>query len=283
MKVTVSVDKSLVEKLRRRDFFYNLKATSVATGKRASRAKGQGLEFYGYSQFTQGDSLKFVDWKLYSRTGKLYSKNFHEEKRLTVAIYLDLSDSMLYDFEKIQAAWQIVCAFTYIGILNRDKVLLRLNEFQVIDSLAKARFLLSEYELSSKKNSESELSRFLSFLRIPSIFVWISDFLDPLDEQEKIVKLLSSQSAKIFLIQVLSKKEIFPELKKSVLVVDPENINERKIAGPSSLEDFKLNFRTHQRKLQELCRSYRIDLVTLDNPLGVKDFILKYCPKIRYG
>lgn len=57
---------------------------------------GFSAEFAEHKSYNQGESTKHIDWKLYARTDKLYSKQYEEETNLRCHLILDNSTSMHY-------------------------------------------------------------------------------------------------------------------------------------------------------------------------------------------
>lgn len=64
------------------------------TGLHKSPYHGFSVEFAEHRQYMPGDDLKFLDWKVYARTGRYYVKRFEEETNLKSYILLDISKSM---------------------------------------------------------------------------------------------------------------------------------------------------------------------------------------------
>ena len=57
---------------------------------------GYSAEFAQYRHYRQGDDLKHVDWKLFGRSGRLYTRQFRETTNLSALFVLDASASMAY-------------------------------------------------------------------------------------------------------------------------------------------------------------------------------------------
>src|ERR687894_3179489 len=57
---------------------------------------GYSAEFSQYRHYRRGDDLKYVDWKLFARTDRLYTKQFRETTNLVGQIAFDVSGSMDY-------------------------------------------------------------------------------------------------------------------------------------------------------------------------------------------
>jgi uncharacterized protein (DUF58 family) len=55
---------------------------------------GYSAEFSQYRHYRPGDDLRYVDWKAYARTGRLYSRQFHETANMGALFAIDASRSM---------------------------------------------------------------------------------------------------------------------------------------------------------------------------------------------
>lgn len=57
---------------------------------------GFSAEFAEHKIYNQGESTKHIDWKLYAKTDKLYTKRYDEETNLRCHLIIDNSSSMHY-------------------------------------------------------------------------------------------------------------------------------------------------------------------------------------------
>jgi uncharacterized protein (DUF58 family) len=55
---------------------------------------GYSTEFSAYRQYTQGDDLRRIDWKVWGRTDEFYVKQFEDDTNMRCQIFLDTSASM---------------------------------------------------------------------------------------------------------------------------------------------------------------------------------------------
>lgn len=55
----------------------------------------KGLEFDKIVQYTPGDDVRRIDWKLYAKTKKLFIRTYKEERNFDIIIIVDVSNSML--------------------------------------------------------------------------------------------------------------------------------------------------------------------------------------------
>ncbi|MEW6423695.1 MAG: DUF58 domain-containing protein [Bacillota bacterium] len=83
--------------LRRLEGYRLIRQTPVygrPGGVRRSLQKGGAVEFADYREYAPGDELRRVDWKAYARLGRLYVKEFLDERQQTTLFLLDVSASM---------------------------------------------------------------------------------------------------------------------------------------------------------------------------------------------
>ena len=66
------------------------------SGMHKSPFHGFSAEFAEHKVYNNGESTKHIDWKLYARTDKLYTKKYEEETNLRCHLILDNSSSMHY-------------------------------------------------------------------------------------------------------------------------------------------------------------------------------------------
>src|SRR3954454_14185507 len=73
----------------------------LRTGGHRSPFHGYSTEFRQHRPYRVGDDLKYLDWKLFARSDRLYTRQFRETTNLSVMLVLDSSASMAYPLEKI--------------------------------------------------------------------------------------------------------------------------------------------------------------------------------------
>ena len=66
------------------------------TGIHKSPFHGFSAEFAEHKIYNNGDSTRHIDWKLFAKTDKLYTKRYEEETNMRCHIILDQSASMYY-------------------------------------------------------------------------------------------------------------------------------------------------------------------------------------------
>lgn len=64
------------------------------TGLHPSAVRGVSAEFVEHRGYRPGDDLRFLDWRIYGRSDRLFLRQFQEERNLTAMLCLDVSRSM---------------------------------------------------------------------------------------------------------------------------------------------------------------------------------------------
>lgn len=70
--------------------------TGAYAGRHASPQRGHSVEFADYREYTPGDEVGDVDWKIYGRSDKLFIKLFEHYSDMAVTLLIDGSASMHY-------------------------------------------------------------------------------------------------------------------------------------------------------------------------------------------
>ena len=68
----------------------------LVAGMHRSPYRGFSVEFAEHREYAPGDDLRYLDWKVYGRTDKLYLKQYEDETNLICYLALDISRSMTY-------------------------------------------------------------------------------------------------------------------------------------------------------------------------------------------
>ncbi len=79
-------------------------ALSSGAGERRSSFAGSGGEFLEHRIYEAGDELRFIDWNVYARSGKLFVRRFAAERATRVYAVLDTSASMTNKLELAKSA-----------------------------------------------------------------------------------------------------------------------------------------------------------------------------------
>jgi len=94
-------------------------------GLHRSPYRGFSVEFAEYRQYSPGDDIKYLDWKVYGKTDRYYLKQFESETNLVCYIILDASGSMGYrsnpeGLSKLEYGSYLAACLAYFMMRQRD-------------------------------------------------------------------------------------------------------------------------------------------------------------------
>lgn len=108
------------------DLQARLVVEGYVAGLHKSPYHGFSVEFAQHREYVQGDDIRHVDWKMWSKTDKYYLKQYEEETNLLSYLLLDTSESMAYASEghvsKLQYAQWVAAALAYLVLQQQDSV-----------------------------------------------------------------------------------------------------------------------------------------------------------------
>src|SRR5215213_11467827 len=90
------VSPSELSALRDLELLARTTVEGLRQGLHRSPFHGFSAEFSQYRHYRPGDDLKYVDWKAFARTDRLYSRQFRETTSMVCQIAFDASASMDY-------------------------------------------------------------------------------------------------------------------------------------------------------------------------------------------
>ncbi len=100
-------------------------AESLTAGAHTSRRRGRGIDFDEVRAYQPGDDIRAMDWRVTARTGKPYTKLFHEERERPTLIAVDIGRSMQFGtrvaFKSVVAA-RVAALWAWCGARNGDRV-----------------------------------------------------------------------------------------------------------------------------------------------------------------
>lgn len=91
------VTSSELQSLRDLELMTKATVEGLRQGLHRSPFHGYSAEFAQYRHYRPGDDLKYVDWKVFARTDRIYTRQFRETTNLSALLVIDISRSM--DFQ----------------------------------------------------------------------------------------------------------------------------------------------------------------------------------------
>lgn len=272
-----------VAKLGTLDVVARMVVEGFLIGLHKSPYHGFSVEFAEYRQYIPGESAANIDWRVYGKSDKYYTRIYAEETNLRATILLDNSSSMSFKSDnsstsKIEYARLLAASLTYLLLKQNDAVGLELfSDRQIASVPARAVHkqlfqVLKELEISPEPKSSTSIGPVLHKVaeKLPrrGLIILLSDLMDDSPELLSGLKHFRYRGHEVVLFHILDRQEIDFEYRGEARFEDLETGEVLKI-DPSHLRNsYKEKFQQWQSKLREECRHLKIDFVeiTTDEP-----------------
>ena len=265
------VDTEAILKLKNLELRARLIVEGFMSGLHRSPYHGFSVEFTDYREYSPGDDLRHLDWKLLARRDRQYIKRFEDETNLRCQLLVDLSRSMSFGskgIEKVEYAKTVAASLAWFLFRQRDAVgLITFDE--AIDEVLPARFrpghlrhLLGALERSTGGN-ETNISRPLeqvaATIQKRGLIVLISDLLVPVESITKQLGYLKAIGHDVVLLRILDPSEVDFTFEQASMFVDLETGREIYVDPGTVAQDYQKRFAEHRSELKTFCDDNGID------------------------
>ena len=226
------------------------------------RPRGQlagGTEVTGYSDYTAGDDLRYVDWNRCARLDELVVRQFRGDEDLCAYVLVDCSASMRLG-RKFDYARQLAGALAYVGLANLVRVGVAafagdlLSEVPPRRGVMHVRGIWRMLDSLTPRRSETNLQQTARSLASrhprPGLAMVISDLYDPRGFRRGL-DILRRCEFQLHVVQMIEPEEADPGWLGEVELVHLEP------AGSQHVVMDQRRAARYRRLFEEYCRSVR--------------------------
>lgn len=236
---------------------------------------GFSVEFSEYRQYTVGDDLRYLDWKLLARSDRYFIKRFEDETNLRCHLLVDLSRSMGFGtvgYTKADYARTLAGTLAYFLSLQRDAAGLLTFDEAVADYLP-ARYrpghlqrmmvALERAEAGGETNLVLPIEQIAKTVTKRGVIVLISDLLSPTEALEQHLAYLRTRGHEVVLFRVLDPRELDFQFDDPSMFFDLETQRQLYIDPAAVRDDYLRKFADHEAALRQICERLGIDFVQM--------------------
>lgn len=256
------------------------------TGLHKSPYHGFSVEFAEHRLYNIGESTKDIDWKVFARTDKLFSKRYEEETNLRCTILIDNSSSMYYpkeNYGKITFSVMAAAAISFMLQKQRDAIGVTTFSNQIESQtsiksthshLHKILILLENLLQSSHKDNKKTsipevLHQIANKIHKRSLVIIFSDMFDNHEQVQEIInglQHLKYNNHEILLFHVTDKKTEFDFDfdDRPYNFIDLETKEELKLHPAQIKERYVEKVNEYFQNLALKCGQFKIDFITAD-------------------
>ncbi|MBK8955406.1 MAG: DUF58 domain-containing protein [Saprospiraceae bacterium] len=294
-------DQFPVQAFNHLDLLANQVVEGFIIGLHKSPFHGFSVEFAEHRLYNQGESTKDIDWKVFARTDKMFSKKFEEETNLRCQIVIDASSSMYFPDTALKNGlilnkikFSALGAACLMNVLRRQRDAFGLSIFDSelrIHTHAKSntshyQLLLSYLEkyileeaINKTTNAASALHQIADQIHKRSLVILFSDMFDrqqDLDEIFSALQHLKYNKHEVILFHTMDKQlELDFEFEnKPYQFVDLETGEQIRVQAHQVKEIYTEKIHRYHAEIKAKCLQYRIDYHEADINEGY-DYILQ--------
>ncbi|TCS85904.1 uncharacterized protein DUF58 [Anseongella ginsenosidimutans] len=270
------------------------------TGLHKSPFHGFSVEFAEHRLYNTGESVRNIDWKLYGRTDKLFSKRYEEETNLRCQLIIDCSASMYFpETANNKLAFSAYSAAALTQLLKRQRDAFGLSLFSDHISLHTAsrstasHQKLLYFELDKLLQAQPEkkgsaiaatIHEIAEKLHKRSLVVIFTDMMDSYKKEDELfaaLQHLKHNKHEVVLFHVRdAKHEIeFSYENRPYIFVDVESGHEVKAFPHEVKQTYRLAMERFRKEMKLRCGAYGIDLVEADIDAGFYPVLYAYLVK----
>ncbi|MCK5164424.1 MAG: DUF58 domain-containing protein [Desulfobacula sp.] len=278
----------IIKKIKRIHIKSGRTVNSIMAGQYKSVFRGSGIEFEEVREYTPGDDVKIIDWKVSARLGKPFVKLYKEERESIVMLLIDMSSSLkfgTFSGSKLERAAEVASVLAFNAIKNNDKVGVifftdRIEKYIPpkkgsghIWRVIKEIFTFSPQGQGT--NISAALDYFAKISKKRSFVFVLSDFLD--DGYLKSLRTVR-QRHEIIGVMIYDKGSFKLPLKGIVTLCDFETSKELVFDGfnKKTREEFTSIRQTDHKKTLNLFSKAKSDVIELETSVSVSDTLLQY-------
>jgi len=272
------------------------------TGMHKSPFHGFSVEFSEHKLYNNGESTRHIDWKLFAKTEKLYTKKYEEETNLRCHIIIDNSASMHYPIIKNQTidnlnkiGFSAIAAASLAEILKRQRDAIGLSVYS--DSYEyyapekgsdrHRKMILHQLEslLNSRPSAATETYQYLheiaEKIHRRSLIFLFTDMFQTTTNKEALfdaLRHLKFNKHEVVLFHTYDKKhELDFDFENSPKkFVDVETGEELNIYAENIKESYKNAVEDYFNELKTKCLQYQIDYVPVAINEGFSSVLSNY-------
>ena len=294
------IDLELIQQLGNLELIARYVVEGFITGLHKSPFHGFSVEFAEHRLYNPGESTRYIDWKLFARTDKLFIKKFEEETNLRCQILIDNSSSMYFPdskYNKLQFSIYTAAALIKLMRMQRDAIGLTVFSDE-IESFHQSKSnqahvqmlynILANHLKNDEKNKKTSTAKVLHHIAEAihkrSLVIIFSDMFDNLGSSDEFfsgLQHLRYNKHEVILFHVTDhlKEMEFEYSNRPFQFIDMETGDKVNLFPSEIREHYIQNITEFKKQLRLKCDQYRIDYVDADINNGFYQVLQAYLIK----
>jgi uncharacterized protein (DUF58 family) len=272
------------------------------TGLHRSPFHGFSVEFAEHRLYNIGESTRHIDWKVFAKTDRLYTKRYEEETNLRCQLLLDVSSSMFYPKENYgKITFSILCAGAIAYMLQKQKDAVSLCTFaEEIENHTQTKSTPShihkifvtlenllretEKQITKKTSIADTIHQIADKIGRRSLVIIFSDMFENQAQADAIfsaLRHLKHNQHEVLLFHITDQKteQNFAFEERPTEFIDLETGQKVKLQPSQIRAQYQKHQQEFYKNLKLKCGQYRIDFIEADIQQGFDQILYAYLVK----
>jgi len=273
---TYYLDPEVLQKLGDLELIAREVVEGLRVGSHRSPLRGFSTEFAHHRQYAPGDAIRDIDWRVYGRTDRYYTKLYEAETNYDCYLLVDASASMRYGsgkVSKLEYAKFLAASLAYLVLKQRDSVGLSVFDSEVRAYLpprsAKGIILtidrlLRDVKPTPKTSIARQLHDVALLMKRRSFVILISDLFADVDDILAGLDHLRFDGHNVVVLHTLDPYELEFPFKGAWRFEGLEEEEPLTTQAERIREDYLSSFNAYLEELRAGCVGSHVDYTTVD-------------------
>jgi uncharacterized protein (DUF58 family) len=260
----------------------------LRVGSHRSPLRGFSTEFAHHRQYVPGDPIRNIDWRVFGRTERYYTKLYEAETNYDCHLLIDASASMSYAsgrVSKLEYAKFLAASLAYIVLKQRDSVGLSVFDTEVraylppkstMGILVQIDRMLRETKSVPRTTLAKQLHDVALMMKRRSFAIVISDFFADVDDIMRGLDHLRFDGHNVLVLQTLDPYEIKFPFNGTWRFDGLEQEEPLTTQSERIREDYLARFNAHCEALRSGCTANHIDYALVDTSRPLDAFLSEF-------
>ncbi len=273
------------------------------SGRHRSPYRGFSVEFAEHREYSPGDDIRDLDWRVFGRSDRYFIKQYIEETNLRCTVLLDASGSMKYTGEaaalhngkrpsKFEYAQLLAASLIHLLIHQQDAVGLvtfdtKIRRYLPARSRASYMRILLDELVTTRPGDETAISPIFHDIaeraRRRGLIIIISDLFDDPEALLSALHHFRFRKHEVILFHVMAEEELTFPFEKFSLFNDLEAAGHKLELDPRAIRATYLDeIRSFISAIHKGCGQMSIDYVPLSTKTPFDDALLGYLANRKF-
>lgn len=257
-------------------------------GEHRSPFHGFAIEFAQHREYSAGDDIRHLDWKVLGRSDRYYIKQYEQDTNYVAHLVIDGSASMNYasaKVTKLHFTKALAACLAYVILQQRDAVALMLFDTQTrehlprTDNIGRMQHIMSRlaaFEATGHTGLARSLEHAAREAKRRGIVILISDLFDDEEALNEGLRRLTFSGNEVIVFHVLDHAELTFPFTGTCKFRDLEGTDELQTSPVDIRKAYLKNFEDFRQRVRRTCEKFNAHYVLADTSKTLAEVLSGY-------